>query len=150
VFLGAGERRYEDALRALQARHPDKLRVDTAFSDAKEHALVAGADLLLMPCQYEPCGLTQMRAQRYGTLPLVRFVGGLADTVENGVTGFVFRAYDPGAFVACAIRALRTYQDRAAWTGMVRTAMARDFDWERSEERYLAVYGRVMQEAATG
>jgi starch synthase len=75
VFLGAGERRYEDALRALQARHPDKVRADTAFADAKEHALVAGADLLLMPCQYEPCGLTQMRAQRYGTLPIVRAVG---------------------------------------------------------------------------
>ncbi|HZF68410.1 MAG TPA: glycogen/starch synthase [Gemmatirosa sp.] len=150
IFLGAGEQRYVDALRAWMARAPDRVRVDTDFADFKEHALIAGGDVLLMPCQYEPCGLTQMRAQRYGTLPLVRFVGGLADTVENGVTGFVFRAYDPGAFVACAIRALRTYQDRAAWTGMVRTAMARDFDWERSEERYLAVYGRVMQEAATG
>jgi starch synthase len=104
VFLGAGEPRYEDALRRVQARHPHKVRVDTAFADPKEHALIAGADLLLMPCQYEPCGLTQMRAQRYGTLPVVRAVGGLADTVEDGVTGFVFgpttRAPSPGAWGA--------------------------------------------------
>jgi starch synthase len=144
VFLGAGERRYEDALRALQARHPDKLRVDTAFSDAKEHALVAGADLLLMPCQYEPCGLTQMRAQRYGALPIVRRVGGLADTVEDGATGFVFGPYDAGAFAACVARALGTFRDGPRWTAMVREAMRRDFGWERSEERYLEVYRWVV------
>ena len=150
IFLGAGEQRYEDALRAREARAPDRIRVDTAFSDVKEHQLIAGADVLLMPCQYEPCGLTQMRAQRYGTLPLVRAVGGLADTVEHGATGFIFRAYDAGAFVAGVIRALRTWQDRAAWQAMMREAMARDFGWARSEERYLAVYRRVMQDAAVG
>ncbi len=144
VFLGAGEGRYEDALRAFQARHPDKLRVDTAFTDAKEHALVSGADLLLMPCQYEPCGLTQMRAQRYGTLPIVRAVGGLADTVDDGATGFVFGPYDAGAFAACVARALGTYRDGARWTAMVREAMGRDFGWERSEQKYLEVYRRVV------
>jgi starch synthase len=147
IFLGAGERRYEDALRALQARHPDKVRVDTAFADAKEHALVAGADLLLMPCQYEPCGLTQMRAQRYGALPVVRAVGGLADTVEDGATGFVFGPYDAGAFAACVARALGTYRDGPRWTAMVREAMGRDFGWERSEQRYLEVYRRVLGRA---
>jgi starch synthase len=148
IFLGAGERRYEDALRALQARHPDKVRVDTAFSDRKEHALVSGADLLLMPCQYEPCGLTQMRAQRYGTLPIVRAVGGLADTVDDGRTGFVFGPYDAGAFAACVARALGTFRDGPRWTRMVRDAMGRDFGWERSEERYLGVYRRVLQARA--
>ena len=147
VFLGAGERRYEDALRAWSARVPDRVRVDTQFTDEKEHRLIAGGDVLLMPCQYEPCGLTQMRAQRYGTLPLVRAVGGLADTVENGVTGFVFRAYDAGAFIACAIRALRTFHDRRVWEAMMREAMTRDFGWARSEERYLNVYRRVMRDA---
>jgi starch synthase len=149
IFLGAGEQRYIDALRYWMHRAPQRVRVDTNFTDLGEHRLIAGADALLMPCQYEPCGLTQMRAQRYGTLPLVRFVGGLADTVEDGVTGFVFRAYDPGAFIACAIRAVRTFNDRPAWRGMVREAMARDFGWERSEERYLNVYRRVMREAGT-
>ncbi|MGZ8468633.1 MAG: glycogen synthase [Gemmatirosa sp.] len=147
IFLGAGEQRYEDALRARAARAPAKVRVDTAFTDVKEHQLIAGGDVLLMPCQYEPCGLTQMRAQRYGTLPLVRAVGGLADTVEHGVTGFLFRAYDAGAFVAGVIRALRTFEDRPAWEAMMREAMARDFGWARSEERYLSVYRRVMHAA---
>lgn len=149
IFLGAGEQRYVDALRARSFHLSDRLRVDTDFVDDKEHGLIAGADILLMPCQYEPCGLTQMRAQRYGTLPLVRFVGGLADTVENGVTGFVFRAYDANAFMACALRAVNTFRDASAWGGMVREAMGRDFGWERSEEKYLAVYRRVMREAVT-
>jgi len=144
VFLGAGERRYEDALRAIQARHPTKVRVDTAFSDHKEHALVSGADLLLMPCQYEPCGLTQMRAQRYGTLPIVRAVGGLADTVEDGATGFVFGPYDAHAFAGAVGRALATFRDRQGWEAMMREAMARDFGWERSEAGYLEVYRSMV------
>lgn len=148
IFLGAGEARYEHALRGWARRAPDRVRVDTAFNDPAEHRLMAGADVCLMPCQYEPCGLTQMRAQRYGTLPLVRGVGGLADTVDDGVTGFVFRTYDAGAFVACAIRAVRTFRDQPTWRRMMREAMTRDFGWERSEERYLAVYRQVMRRAA--
>jgi starch synthase len=147
VFLGAGEPRYEDALRRVQARHPRKVRVDTAFADPKEHALIAGADLLLMPCQYEPCGLTQMRAQRYGTLPIVRAVGGLADTVEDGVTGFVFGPYDARAFAGCVGRALAARRDRGRWAAMMRAAMRRDFSWERSGRRYLEVYQAVLNGA---
>jgi starch synthase len=148
IFLGAGEDRYVRALRGVQAQAPDRVRVDTAFNDPAEHRLMAGADVCLMPCQYEPCGLTQMRAQRYGTLPLVRAVGGLADTVDDGVTGFVFRSYDAGAFLATVIRAARTFRDRPLWQRMTREAMTRDFGWERSEERYLAVYRQVMRRAS--
>ena len=148
IFLGAGERRYEDALRARAARAPDRVRVDTNFTDSQEHRLVAGGDVLLMPCQYEPCGLTQMRAQRYGALPLVRAVGGLADTVQDGVTGFVFGPYEPAAFIAAVLRAMRTFRDRAAWETMVRSAMAQDFGWARSEERYQELYRRVLRDAA--
>jgi starch synthase len=147
VFLGAGEPRYEEALRWVQSRAPERVRVNTQFSDVAEHRLMAGADVCLMPCQYEPCGLTQMRAQRYGTLPLVRAVGGLADTVEDGVTGFVFGPYDPAAFMDSALRAARTFRDRDAWGAMVHAAMGRDFGWERSEERYLGVYRRVLERA---
>ena len=144
IFLGAGERRYEEALGRAARRWPDKLRVDTAFRDVKEHHLMAGGDILLMPCQYEPCGLTQMRAQRYGMLPLARCVGGLADTVEDGVTGFLFDEYDAGSFARAAARAVRQYHDRAGWARMVREAMSRDFAWERSEERYFSVYRGVL------
>jgi starch synthase len=90
-----------------------------------------------------------MRAQRYGVLPLVRAVGGLADTVQDGVTGFVFGPYEPAAFIATVLRAMRTFRDRAAWETMVRSAMAQDFGWARSEERYQEVYRRVMRDAAT-
>jgi len=148
VFLGAGDPGYEQALRRIEAQAPDRVRVDTSFNDPAEHRLMAAADILLMPCQYEPCGLTQMRAQRYGTLPLVRATGGLADTVDDGLTGFVFVPYDAGAFIGCAIRALRAFNDRAGtWERMMREAMSRDFGWARSEERYREVYRRVLRDA---
>ena len=105
---------------------------------------MAAGDICLMPCQYEPCGLTQMRAQRYGTLPLVRRVGGLADTVEDGVTGFMFDAFDGGAFAYAVRRAVGTFHDSRTWHRMMLAAMARDFDWGRSEERYRALYRSVL------
>lgn len=144
IFLGAGERRYVEALERAAQRWPDKVRVQTGFTDAREHRLIAGADILLMPCQYEPCGLTQMRSQRYGMLPLARCVGGLADTVEDGVTGFLFDEYSAGAFVRAAVRAVRMFNDSNRWRSMVQEAMSRDFAWERSEERYLSVYRGVL------
>jgi len=98
VFLGSGEAKYEAALVDLASSAPDRIGVQLDFTDRLEHRLMAGADLFLMPSLYEPCGLTQMRAQRYGSPPIVRHVGGLADTVEDEVTGFVFDPYTPEAF----------------------------------------------------
>lgn len=144
VFIGAGEARFEQALASLAALHPDRIAVNTNFTDRLEHLLMAGADFLLMPCQYEPCGLTQMRAQRYGAIPVVRRVGGLADTVEDGVTGFVFEPYQPAPLLGAALRALDCYANSAEWSRMRRNAMARDFGWERSVERYLEVYRRAL------
>ena len=144
IFLGTGDRRYVEGLRALAARHPDRVHVDTNFTDEMEHRLMAGGDVLLMPCRYEPCGLTQMRAQRYGTVPLVRRVGGLADTVHDGVTGFVFNEFTAAAFAEAIARAIVAYRDRDAWYRMMRDGMARDFGWERSEERYRDLYRTVL------
>ena len=140
VFIGAGEPRFEQALTALAARHPDRIAVNTNFTDRLEHLLMAGADFLLMPCQYEPCGLTQMRSQRYGAIPVVRRVGGLADTVDDGVTGFVFEPYQAEALLGAALRGLDCYANNAEWARLRRNAMSRDFSWERSVERYLQVY----------
>lgn len=109
---------------------------------------MAGADLFLMPSLYEPCGLTQMRAQRYGALPVARRVGGLADTIEDEVTGFLFDAYDADAFEAAAFRALERMADQSRWQEMMAAAMARDFSWERATERYLAVYRDAADLAA--
>ncbi len=146
VFIGAGEARFELALSALASHHPRQVAINTNFTDRLEHLLMAGADFLLMPCQYEPCGLTQMRAQRYGAIPVVRRVGGLADTVSDGVTGFVFEAYHAEPLLGAALRGLDCYRSEE-WTRMRRNAMGRDFSWERSVERYLEVYERVVAAA---
>jgi starch synthase len=144
VFLGSGEPRYEQALVELARSAPDRIGVQLDFTDRLEHRLMAGSDMFLMPSLYEPCGLTQMRAQRYGSLPIARRVGGLADTIEDGVTGFLFDPYDPIAFEKAALRALDHFTRPAHWTAMMREAMARDFSWERSVAAYTAVYREVV------
>jgi starch synthase len=144
LFLGAGEPRYEAALRAIADRAPNRIVVETRFSEALEHRLLAGADICLMPSQYEPCGLTQMRAQRYGTIPVARRVGGLADTIEDGDTGFLFDEYTSQDFMRAVMRAVDQFDDPDGWLNMIRAAMARDFGWERSASKYLALYQRVI------
>jgi starch synthase len=144
VFLGAGEARYERALTQLAASRPHHVGVQLDFTDRLEHRLMAGADIFLMPSQYEPCGLTQMRAQRYGALPIGRRVGGIADTVEDDVTGFLFDEYTPDALERAISRSLARFADRDAWDARMRTAMLRDFGWERAAERYAGVYSRAL------
>lgn len=145
IFLGAGEKRYEDALRALAVADPAHVAVDTAFNEPKEHRLLAGADMLLMPSLYEPCGLTQMRAQRYGALPVARRVGGLADTIEDQVTGFLFDDFTSEDLSVAIGRATGTYlSDPEAWAIHVVEAMGRDFGWAGSAARYLDLYRRAL------
>ena len=145
LFLGAGEPRYEAALTAIAARAPSRISVQLRFTEELEHKLLAGADMCLMPSQYEPCGLTQMRAQRYGTLPIARRVGGLADTIEDNVTGFLFDDYVAADFMRAAVRAVDQYREQDGWRNMMRQAMARDFGWEQSAAKYLTLYKRVVQ-----
>jgi starch synthase len=147
VFLGSGEQKYESALVELATSAPDRIGVQLDFTDKLEHRLMAGADLFLMPSLYEPCGLTQMRAQRYGSPPIVRHVGGLADTVDDGVTGFAFDPYTPEAFQETAFRALDCFGS-PRWQTIMRQGMARDFSWERSVAAYLDVYRRAVGRAA--
>lgn len=144
IFLGQGEPRYEEALKEIAARAPARIAVETNFSEDLEHLLLAGADMCLMPSQYEPCGLTQMRAQRYGTIPIARRVGGLADTIEDGVTGFLFDDYTPADFMKSAMRAIDQYAEQPGWRDMMKEAMTRDFGWERSSAKYRQVYKRVL------
>jgi starch synthase len=144
VFLGHGEERYEDMLTELAERAPSRIAVKLDFTDEFEHLLLAGADMCLMPSLYEPCGLTQMRAQRYGTIPVARRTGGLADTIEDGVTGFLFDDYTPADFMRAAMRAVDQYRDTDVWAEMMREAMTRDFGWDKSAARYLTIYRRVL------
>ena len=149
LFLGAGDPRYMEELTELAGRAPGRIACEFNFTDRLEHRLMAGADMCLMPSQYEPCGLTQMRAQRYGTIPVARRVGGLADTIEDGVTGFLFDGYTSEEFMNAAVRALDHYHDPEAWRGMMREAMSRDFGWERSESRYRDIYRRALGATVT-
>jgi len=149
IFLGSGEHRYHAALTELAAANPDRVAVEFAFTDHLEHGLLAGADLLLMPSLYEPCGLTQMRAQRYGAIPVARRVGGLHDSIADGETGFLFNAYEPAALEQAVQRALDGYRDRAAWRTIMRRAMAQQFGWDGSAARYLDVYRRALALRAT-
>jgi len=140
VFLGRGEARYERALADLAARAPGRVVLRLDFSDELEHRVLGGADALLMPSFYEPCGLTQMRAQRYGTIPIARRVGGLADTIEDGVAGFLFNDYSCEALVASLHRAAARFADAGRWREMMQRAMIRDFGWARAADKYIALY----------
>jgi len=144
IFLGAGEHRYHEALGNLAAAAPDRMAVEFMFTDHLEHRLLAGADALLMPSLYEPCGLTQMRAQRYGAVPVARRVGGLSDSISDGVTGFLFDEYTPAGLGLAVRRAMDSYADRPAWRKLVRAAMTQTFGWDRSADRYLALYARAL------
>jgi starch synthase len=147
IFLGQGDDRYVRPLRQLAAAFPDRIAVETGFTDELEHIVIAGADMLLMPCQYEPCGLTQMRSQRYGTLPVARRTGGLNDTIDDGLTGFLFEPFSSDALTHTVARAVHQYQDEAGWGARMRKAMAKNFSWERSALKYLAVYLKALEVA---
>jgi len=144
VFLGRGEPRYERALVEFAGRAPDRVIVPLAFTERAEHRLLAGADILLMPSQFEPCGLTQLRAQRYGALPVARRVGGLRDTIQDDVTGFLFDEYRADAFEGALGRAVTAYHHRTRWDGLVRQAMRLDHSWAPSARAYQRVYVQAV------
>ncbi|HET7825611.1 MAG TPA: glycogen synthase, partial [Anaeromyxobacter sp.] len=152
AVLGTGAPAYEDAFRRAAADRPDRLAAHLGFDEALAHRIEAGADAFLMPSRYEPCGLNQMYSLRYGTLPIVRAVGGLEDTVEDfdgwmHGTGFKFRDYTPSALLLGVRRALDTFRDRRAWRALVLRGMAQDFSWDRSARSYEALYRTLVPEA---
>ncbi len=143
IFLGAGEARLEAALGDQARQYPDRVAVNTQFTDRLEHRLLAGADFLVMPSLYEPCGLTQMRAQHYGALPIGRRVGGLADTIDDGRTGFLFGGYTPEAFDEAIARAMAVYHDKEKYREMTLAGMKLDFSWKGPLAQYQKVYQRA-------
>jgi starch synthase len=143
ALVGKGEPALEQALGAIAARHPGRVAMQVAFDEDLAHAVEAGADHFLMPSRFEPCGLNQMYSQRYGTPPVARATGGLADTVIDGVTGFLFERPEKEALLAAVRRALLAYADPVRWTGIQRAGMARDFSWLAAARRYAALYRRL-------
>jgi starch synthase len=145
ALLGSGDKRYEEAFARVGRERPDRVAARIGFDEGLAHRIEAAADVFLMPSRFEPCGLNQMYSLRYGTVPVVRAVGGLEDTVEDydgwkRGTGFKFHEYSPQALALAVRRALDVYRDRAAWRGLVLRGMAEDNSWERSAARYEALY----------
>jgi len=152
VVLGTGEERLQAGLRTASHRHRPRVALVEGFDESLAHRIVAGSDLFLVPSLYEPCGLTQMYALRYGTVPVVRHTGGLADTVRDASradgTGFVFHDYTPAALQSALSRALVRWRDRDAWVALMRRGMAKDFSWHESAAVYEKLYaGEGEQEA---
>jgi starch synthase len=146
LLVGQGDADLEQAMRALAARYPRRVALKITFDPALARRVFAGADFVLVPSRYEPCGLTQMYAMRYGAIPIVTPVGGLRDTVAPwdpplGVgTGFVAEDATPHALWLACDEALRVHADHAAWSTLVAHAMAKDSGWKKSAERYVALY----------
>ena len=149
VVLGTGDRAVEEALGAV-AKGSAPIRLRLAFDNKLAHWIYAGSDLFLMPSRYEPCGLGQMIAMRYGTVPVVRSTGGLADTVKDLTSdplqgnGFSFGPYDPSALVSAVRRAVNGYKDEKRWDLLRRRVMKIDFSWDHSAKEYLRVYEELV------
>jgi starch synthase len=150
VAVGSGEARYERFFAELQERFPRQVVAYRGYSDALAHRVEAAADVFLMPSLYEPCGLNQMYSLKYGTVPVVRATGGLADSVEpydwrtGEGTGFVFEHYTPEGLAWAIDSALETFKNPAAWLRLQQQGMAKDFSWGRQAERYVEVYARLL------
>jgi len=150
VLLGTGERPLEAALLAAAAAHPRRLHVRIGYDEAFAHRIQAGCDAFLVPSRFEPCGLTQMCAMRYGTLPIVRQTGGLADTVQDASvpgagTGFVFSEASAAALAGAIARAVGTYRQPARWQALQRRAMQRDVSWAASARQYRELFRSLRQ-----
>jgi starch synthase len=151
VILGTGEAAYHRVLADATDRYPGAISVLLRYDDTLARRIYAGSDMFLMPSKYEPCGLGQMIALRYGAVPVVRKTGGLADTVaeynpktKTG-TGFLFEEYSAPALIDCLRRALEVYAEKNAWRGLMRNGMKQDFSWERSAKEYVQVYRKAMR-----
>jgi len=153
ALLGLGDPRYHALFEELHRRCPDRVALRLGFDDVLAHLIEAGADVSLMPSRFEPSGLTQLYSLRYGTVPVVRRTGGLADTIvdatpeavaQDAANGFVFESYTPDAFLDAAKRALFAWREPALWRRLQRVGMGQDFSWGRTAIRYLDAYQRAI------
>ncbi|MFH1255185.1 MAG: glycogen/starch synthase [bacterium] len=143
VFLGTGEKKYENALLKMAEKFPSRFSARIKFDEKLAHLIYAGSDMFLMPSRFEPCGLGQMVAMRYGTVPVVRATGGLADTV-NGKNGFAFKKYSSQELYKTINKALNVfYKDKKTWDRIKINGMKSDFSWDKSAREYLKIYEKI-------
>jgi starch synthase len=144
VMLGTGDKAIEQAVRDSTLRHPGRVACFIGYDEGLSHRIEAGADCFLMPSRFEPCGLNQMYSLRYGTVPIVHATGGLRDTVEDDITGYLFREPTAHALWLAVERALTLYARKPAWKKMMQAGMQRDFSWENSAREYAALYRDLL------
>ena len=153
TIVGTGETRYQDMWQSLSRSLPDRVRVFVGFDERRAHLVEGGADIFLMPSRFEPCGLNQMYSLRYGTVPIVRAVGGLVDTVRpynprNGQgNGFMFAEYHPTVMMRTIQSALAAFPNKKIWTRLQKNGMKADFSWDRSAGEYVKMYNRLRSHA---
>ena len=146
AILGAGEGKYMGFFQELEKRYPGRVGTNLVFDPILAHVVHAGSDAVLIPSKFEPAGLLQLEAMRYGNIPIVRKTGGLADTVEDynafssSGTGFVFKDFDPYAMMVAIVRAYETFHHRSLWRTIQKRAMTRDFSWDKSAEEYARLF----------
>jgi len=151
VVLGTGQLKYHKLFQGMSARYPDKIAVKLGFDNRLAHQIEAGSDMFLMPSKYEPCGLNQLYSLRYGTVPIVRATGGLADTIADydiradSGTGFVFREYSSGAMMTAIERALVVFADSERWQRLMARDMQQRWSWEESARKYMELYDRICR-----
>jgi starch synthase len=152
VMLAGGDPQMEQFFETAQDRYPDNFRVNPGFNDALAHRMQAGSDMFLMPSRFEPCGLTQMYALKYGNAPIVRATGGLRDTVSEfdpvsgHGNGFVFEAFQPDALLAAATRAVNTFRNPPLWRQLMDNCFKADFPWSRTAREYLEWFTRIHRQ----
>jgi len=153
IVLGNGDKSYHTFFDQMAKKHHKKFACYLGFNDDLAHLIEGGADILLMPSRYEPCGLNQMYSLNYGTVPVVRETGGLADTVKKfnekskEGTGFVFQKYNAADFLSEIKRALKVYQDKETWNKIVKAGMKEDFSWHSSAKKYIELYKTILDES---
>ena len=164
VLLGTGEEKYHQIFREIARKYPTQVSANIAFDNSLAHLITAGADMFLMPSRYEPCGLNQLYALKYGTIPIVHETGGLADSIHNYLpdhsavragtpedlkaktaTGFSFKNYSAQEMLSCIKSALALYEDIKPWKQLMKNAMAQDFSWEHSSKEYIVLYKKLMK-----
>jgi starch synthase len=151
VLLGTGEKKYHELFQSVQKKYPEKVGVFLGFNDELAHLVEAGSDMFLMPSRYEPCGLNQMYSLKYGTVPIVRATGGLADTIHEfdpsaGTgNGFVFVPYDGKELLKAVSRAVVTYKNQSFWKKIMKNGMSQDFSWKVSAKKYADLYARLLK-----
>jgi starch synthase len=140
IILGSGDPNLENAARALQAENPERIKVEIGYNARLSRLIYGGADMLLMPSRYEPCGLAQMIAMRYGCVPVVHATGGLKDTVQDDQTGFLFQEAASGSMLEGLKRAMSIYASKVRWENIQRKGMQADFSWSHSAVQYATLY----------